>query len=134
MITRTSQYTQTGEQTRTAMPALLDLGQSVWLDYLQRGMTRSGELAGMIARGLRGMTSNPTIFEKAIAGSADYDAALAHAAPGETNRQVFEKLAVKDVQEAADLFRSVYDGTDGGDGFVSIEVSPELARNTEGSI
>jgi transaldolase / glucose-6-phosphate isomerase len=117
------------------MHALLDQGQSVWLDYLRRGMTRSGELAAMIADGLRGMTSNPTIFEHAIAGGADYDEALAElAASRATDREVFEALAVQDVREAADAFRRVYDETDGGDGFVSIEVSPELARDTEGSI
>jgi transaldolase/glucose-6-phosphate isomerase len=117
------------------MHALLDEGQSVWLDYLRRGMTRSGELAVMIADGLRGMTSNPTIFEHAIAGSADYDDALGEAAGSrKTDREVFEALAIQDVQEAADAFRPVYDETDGGDGFVSIEVSPELARDTEGSI
>ena len=124
-----------GHSTRTAMHALLDEGQSVWLDYLRRGMTRSGELAAMIADGLRGMTSNPTIFEHAIAGSADYDDALAEAgASSMTDREVYEALAIRDVQEAADVFRSVYDETAGEDGFVSIEVSPELARDTEGSI
>ncbi|MGH7501345.1 MAG: transaldolase [Longimicrobiales bacterium] len=119
----------------TAMHALLDHGQSVWLDYLRRGMTRSGELGAMIAGGLRGMTSNPTIFEHAIAGSTDYDDALAGdgAARG-TDREVFETLAIRDVQEAADAFRPVYDATEGGDGFVSVEVSPGLARDTEGSI
>jgi transaldolase/glucose-6-phosphate isomerase len=117
------------------MHALLDEGQSVWLDYLRRGMTRSGELAAMIADGLRGMTSNPTIFEHAIAGSADYDDALADTgAAGMTDREVYEALAIRDVQEAADVFRSVYDDTGGEDGFVSIEVSPELARDTQGSI
>lgn len=122
-------------RTRTAMHALLDEGQSVWLDYLRRGMTRSGELAAMIADGLRGMTSNPTIFEHAIAGSADYDDELAQAgASGMTDREVYETLSIRDVQEAADLFRPVYDETNGDDGFVSIEVSPELARDTEGSI
>lgn len=126
---------EVGHRTRTAMHALLDEGQSVWLDYLRRGMTRSGELAAMIADGLRGMTSNPTIFEHAIAGSADYDEALAEAgASGMTDREVYEALAIQDVQEAADVFRSVYDETGGEDGFVSIEVSPELARDTEGSI
>lgn len=119
---------------KTAMHALMGHGQSVWLDYLRRGMTRSGELAEMIAGGLRGMTSNPTIFEHAIVGSADYDDALRDSAARATDRAVFEALAVQDVQEAADAFRPVYDATDGGDGFVSIEVSPKLARDTEGSI
>ncbi len=122
-------------QPRKSMRALLGLGQSVWLDYLRRDMTRSGELAGMVADGLRGMTSNQTIFEQAIAGSADYDDALIDTAMSHaTDRETFEALAVKDVQEAADVFRAVYDETDGADGFVSIEVSPELARNTDGSI
>jgi transaldolase/glucose-6-phosphate isomerase len=119
----------------TAMRALLDLGQSVWLDYLQRGMTRSGELASLVAQGLRGMTSNPTIFEQAIAGSSDYDDAIREWSASErTDREVFEALAIQDVQEAADVLRPVYDATDGADGFVSIEVAPELARDTEGSI
>jgi transaldolase/glucose-6-phosphate isomerase len=117
------------------MHALLDEGQSVWLDYLRRGMTRSGELAGMIDAGLRGMTSNPTIFEHAIAGSTDYDDALSESARSDrTDREVFDALAIQDVQEAADVFRAVYDETDGADGFVSIEVAPELARDTQGSI
>ncbi len=117
------------------MRRLLDLGQSVWLDYLRRGMTRSGELAEMVAGGLRGMTSNPTIFEHALAGNTDYDEDLAQlAASRRTDGEVFEALAIRDVQEAADVFRPVYEETAGADGFVSIEVSPELARNTEGSI
>jgi transaldolase/glucose-6-phosphate isomerase len=136
MTLATAQHAHaTDHRTRTAMHALLDEGQSVWLDYLRRGMTRSGELAAMIANGLRGMTSNPTIFEHAIAGSADYDDALREAGvSGKTDREVFEALAIRDVQEAADVFRPVYDETDGEDGFVSIEVSPEVARDTEGSI
>ena len=88
----------------------------------------------MIANGLRGMTSNPTIFEHAIAGTADYDEALRDAGmSGRTDLEVFEALAIRDVQEAADVFRSVYDETDGADGFVSIEVSPDLAHDTKGS-
>ncbi|MEO8580056.1 MAG: transaldolase, partial [Gemmatimonadales bacterium] len=126
---------KTGRQAEKPMRGLLRLGQSVWLDYLRRGMTRSGELAGMVADGLRGMTSNQTIFEQAIVGSADYDNALLElSASSATDREMFESLAIRDVQEAADVFRDVYDETDGADGFVSIEVSPELARDTEGSI
>jgi transaldolase len=114
---------------------LLERGQSVWLDYLRRGMTRSGELTAMIDEGLRGMTSNPTIFEQAIAGSADYDEALREKSrQPTTDREVFDALAIQDVQEAADAFRGVYDETDGRDGFVSIEVGPELARDTRGTI
>jgi transaldolase len=125
----------TPTHTRSRMPALLELGQSIWLDYLRRDMLRSGELAELIAAGLRGMTSNPTIFEQGIAGDDDYDEALAHLAPSDrTDAEIFEALAVADVRDAADLFRPVYDRSDGGDGFVSIEVSPGLARDTRGTI
>jgi len=121
--------------TRSRMPALLELGQSIWLDYLRRGMIRSGELAGLIDTGLRGMTSNPTIFEQGIAEDDDYDEVLGRlATSGRTDAEIFETVAVEDVRSAADLFRRVYDQTNGGDGFVSIEVSPGLARDTRGSI
>ena len=123
------------EITQTAMQVLLEQGQSVWLDYLRRGMLRSGELQGLIDDGLRGMTSNPTIFEHAIGGSTDYDDALRTIGSSpKSSLQVFEQLAVEDVREAADLFRPVYDRTEGRDGFVSLEVSPTLARDTEGTI
>ena len=125
----------TKRTTQTAMQALLELGQSVWLDYLRRGMLRSGELQSLIDDGLRGMTSNPTIFEHAIGGSSDYDATLrALAASPKSDLEIFEQLAVEDVRQAADLFRPVYDATEGRDGFVSLEVSPTLARDTEGTI
>ncbi len=125
----------TSTHTRSRMQDLLDLGQSVWLDYLRRGMVHSGELAGLIDDGLRGMTSNPTIFEQGITGGSDYDDAIARmAASGRGDAELFEALAVEDVRSAADLFRPVYDRTDGGDGFVSIEVAPGLARDTKGSI
>ncbi|MBI4500403.1 MAG: bifunctional transaldolase/phosoglucose isomerase [Gemmatimonadetes bacterium] len=117
------------------MKQLLDLVQSVWLDYLRRGMTRSGELQGLIDQGLRGMTSNPTIFEHAIGGSNDYDDALAEiATESRSDAEVFEIIAVEDVREAADLFRPVYDATGSADGYVSLEVSPTLARDTAGTI
>src|SRR5919112_4387045 len=102
--------------TGSRMRALLELGQSIWLDYLRRGMLSSGELAGLIAEGLRGMTSNPTIFEGAIGGSTDYDEALARvAASDHSDFKVFEEIAVEDVRNAADLFRPVYDSSDGAD-------------------
>jgi transaldolase len=116
------------------MQALLEAGQSVWLDYLRRGMTRSGELSALIDDGLRGMTSNPTIFEQALS-STDYDDELAElSSSSRSEKDVFEALAIEDVREAADKFRRVYDATRGGDGFVSLEVSPGLARDTNGSI
>ncbi|MBA3258323.1 MAG: transaldolase [Gemmatimonadales bacterium] len=117
------------------MPALLELGQSVWLDYLRRGMLRSGELAELIAAGLRGMTSNPTIFEAAIGGSTDYDDVLAReAGSSRSDADVFEAIAVEDVRAAADLFRPVYAHSNGADGFVSLEVSPGVALDTAGTI
>lgn len=117
------------------MQAFLDMKQSVWLDDLSRDMTRSGELRDLIDRGLQGMTSNPTIFEKAITESAAYDHDLnAWSMSPETDLDVYERLAVRDIREAADLFRPVYNSTGSRDGFVSLEVSPEVARDTDGSI
>ncbi|MGH7517447.1 MAG: transaldolase [Gemmatimonadales bacterium] len=127
--------TATSSLTGSRMPALLALGQSIWLDYLRRGMLRSGELTKLIANGLRGMTSNPTIFEQAIAGSTDYDDAFAGVAgSSRSDADIFESVAVEDVRDAADLFRPVYERSNGGDGFVSLEVSPGLARDTAGTI
>ncbi len=125
----------TSTMTGFRMRELLEQGQSVWLDYLSRGMTRSGELAALIAAGLRGMTSNPTIFEQAIGHGADYDEGIARlAAAGHSDAKIFEALAIEDVREAADRFRPVYDDTDGADGFVSLEVSPAIARDTAKSV
>lgn len=121
--------------TTSKMMALLALGQSVWLDYLRRDMIQSGDLAARVADGLRGMTSNPSIFESAIGGSKDYDAALTGPSMrGKSDMDAFEAIEVEDVSMAADVFRTVYDSTDGADGFVSIEVSPRLARDTKGSL
>ena len=121
--------------TTSKMMALLALGQSVWLDYLRRDMIQSGDLAARVADGLRGMTSNPSIFESAIAGSKDYDAALTRPdIRAKSDADAFEAIAVEDVRMAAEVFRTVYDSTDGADGFVSIEVSPSLARDTQGSL
>lgn len=113
-----------------------DLGQSVWYDYIRRDLVTSGELARLIEEdGLHGMTSNPTIFQKAIAETDLYDEDIRrHAAHGKEPGAIFEALAVSDVQRAADVFRAVYDRSKGRDGFVSIEVAPRLAHDTEGSI
>ena len=112
------------------------LGQSVWYDYIRRGEIVAGDLKRLIDQdGLSGVTSNPSIFEKSIAGSKDYDAAIQKlAASGKEVPQIFESLAVEDIQMAADLFRRTYDATSGRDGFVSIEVSPTLAHDTAGTI
>jgi transaldolase len=111
-------------------------GQSLWLDYIRRDLIASGELRRMIAEdGLCGMTSNPAIFEKAIAGSHAYDADMrAMALAGQSAKAVYEALTQRDVQSAADAFRPVYDRTDGRDGYVSLEVNPHLALDTKGTI
>ncbi|HWA41081.1 MAG TPA: transaldolase [Gemmatimonadales bacterium] len=116
--------------------ALGQLGQSPWYDFITRELVRSGELARLIREdGLLGMTSNPTIFEKAVAGSSDYDADIQRlTAAGKSAAEVFEVLAVADVQAACDLFRPVWDARKNGDGTVSLEVSPTLAHDTAGTI
>jgi transaldolase / glucose-6-phosphate isomerase len=118
------------------LAALTAAGTSVWLDQIRRGMIESGELARMVQEdSLRGVTSNPAIFEKAILGSPDYDADMAEAAnEGLSAREVYRRLAVRDVQLAADVLRSVYDDTGGYDGYVSLEVAPRLAHDTEGTL
>ncbi|HNH27516.1 MAG TPA: transaldolase, partial [Anaerolineales bacterium] len=115
---------------------LTALGQSLWYDNIQRKLLVNGELKAMINRGdIRGVTSNPTIFQNAIAKTNDYDAALVPLAwAGWDAEKIFWQLAVEDIQEACDLFRPLYDESKGGDGYVSIEVSPFLARDTEGTI
>jgi transaldolase len=115
---------------------LAGLGQSVWYDYIRRDLYAGPELARMIEEdGLSGMTSNPTIFQKAIAGGSLYDEDIRKAgAEGKSPAEIFEALAVRDVQGAADVFRPVYDARGGDDGFVSIEVAPRLARDTQETI
>jgi transaldolase len=112
------------------------LGQSIWLDFIRRGMITSGELQQLIdADGLSGVTANPSIFEKAIDGSHDYDQAIhALGLAGKRPVQMYETIAVEDVGHAADLFRPVFERTGGRDGFVSLEVSPRLAHDTDGTI
>ena len=112
------------------------LGQSIWLDYIRRDLLASGGLRRLIEEdGLRGMTSNPAIFEKAIADSHDYDEDIrAMALEGKGAEAIYETLSQRDVQSAADEFRPLYDRTDGKDGYVSLEVNPHLAHDTQGTI
>ena len=111
-------------------------GQSFWLDNISRDLISSGRLSRLIEEdGLKGMTSNPAIFEKAITGSPDYDDDIGRlAAHGRSAVEIYEALAISDIQQAADRLSSVYDATDGADGYVSLEVSPELADDTTGTI
>lgn len=115
---------------------LTRLGQSVWLDYIRRGILDDGQLARLIEeKAVRGVTSNPAIFEQAIARSDDYDDALAAMrGRGVTASDAYEALAIEDIQRAADLFLPLYESTEGGDGYVSLEVSPELAHDGAGSL
>lgn len=114
---------------------LYEYGQSVWYDNIQRTMLHSGELQRLIADGVRGMTSNPTIFKNAIASGQEYQADInALRRQGRSPLEVYEALALADVGAAADEFRKLYEQSDGEDGYVSIEVSPRLAHDTQGTI
>jgi len=119
----------------TKLNQLAELGQSVWLDYIRRSFTLDGGLARLVNQGVRGVTSNPAIFEKAIAGNDDYDGQLRSLKEqGLTTREVYEVLAIEDIRNAADTLRAVYEATRGGDGYVSLEVSPELADDADGTV
>ena len=115
---------------------LAQLGQSIWYDNIQRGLLDDGTLAGMIAREeIRGVTSNPTIFMNAITKTADYDTELLPLlAAGHSATDAFWQLAIADIRAAADLFRPLYEATHGGDGYVSLEVSPTLADDTAATL
>ncbi|MDJ0923258.1 MAG: transaldolase [Acidimicrobiia bacterium] len=116
---------------------LHNAGQSVWLDFIRRDMLVEGELDTLVEDGIRGLTSNPTIFQKAIGGSDSYDEAIRAAleANAESSAmEIYEGLAVADIQDAADALRGVYDDSAAADGYVSLEVSPHLAADTAGTI
>jgi transaldolase/glucose-6-phosphate isomerase len=119
----------------TKLHELSQLGQSVWYDNIRRALLENGELQELVGAGVTGVTSNPSIFEKAIAGSADYDEALGElVTQGRSAAEMYEALVIQDIQRAADILRPVYDRTDGLDGYVSLEVSPTLAHDTAGTI
>ncbi|MEZ4557309.1 MAG: transaldolase [Caldilineaceae bacterium] len=117
------------------LQALREQGQSVWLDYIERGMLKSGELAELVADGVAGVTSNPSIFQSAIAKSDAYTEDLQVLIDRDlSNKEIYEALAIADIQAAADIMRPVYDGANGQDGFVSLEVAPDLAYDTDATI
>jgi transaldolase / glucose-6-phosphate isomerase len=121
--------------TRSSILQLLDQGQSVWLDNLSRDLLTTGGLEKLRRRGIRGVTSNPTIFHKAIAETSNYDEAIQAAARKKTSvSDIYESLVIDDIRGAADVMRPVYDESGGGDGFVSLEVAPDLAYDTERSL
>jgi transaldolase len=114
---------------------LHDAGQSVWLDFISRQILKSGEFGRLVQDGITGVTSNPTIFEKAVAGSHDYDGQIARLiGEGKSTTDIYEALVVEDIRAAADTLRPAFDATGGADGFVSVEVSPLLAHDTQGTI
>jgi transaldolase/glucose-6-phosphate isomerase len=135
-ITTEEKKTQAKAAVMTPLLGLQEQGQSVWLDYIRRNLITSGELKRLIDNdGLRGITSNPSIFEKAIAGSTDYADMLQELrAQNLSAGDIYERIAIRDIQDAADLLRPVYDATNRRDGYVSLEVSPTLARKTQESI
>ena len=119
------------------LKSLADHGQAVWLDFLSRGFIAKGGLKKLADDdGLRGVTSNPSIFEQAIGHSDEYDAAIARMLQAQDRSvgEIFEHLAVEDIQQATDVLRPTFDATHGADGYVSIEVSPYLAKDTQGTI
>ena len=119
----------------TTIQQLDSLGQSIWLDNINRTMIEGGKLKEMISEGLLGMTSNPTIFDKAISSSSEYDKYMEElCSKGKSTFEIYDELTVKDVQDAADIFRSVYEKTNGLDGYVSLEINPKLAYNIEDTI
>lgn len=114
---------------------LAKIGQSIWLDNISRSMIESGRLQQEINKGLRGMTSNPSIFDKSISTSNDYDATMRQLnGKGLSTFEIYDELTVRDVQDAADLFKPVYEKTNRLDGYVSLEINPDLAMNTQETI
>jgi transaldolase len=135
-MTTTTTLPKAGAKGVNPLKALLEFGQSPWMDYIRRDLLTSGGLKKMIQEdGLMGMTSNPTIFEKAITGSKDYaDILESPEAKKLDAKGVYEKIAIRDVQDATDIFKSVYQQTKRRDGYVSLEVAPTLANDTQGTL
>ena len=119
----------------TKLHELAHLGQAIWFDYIQRSIISSGELKKLVDQGVRGVTSNPSIFEKAMAGSTDYDQDMIPLIEsGKSAEEIYETLAMDDIRNAADVLRPLYEETKGLDGYISLEVSPTLAHDTEGTL
>jgi transaldolase len=135
-VTTPEKQAQSSTRAQNPLLELQKYGQSVWLDYIRRFLITSGDLQSLIDRdGLRGITSNPSIFEKAIAGSADYADFLDQLhAQGLSTGEIYERIVIRDIQDAADILLPVYKSTKRSDGYISLEVSPTLARDTQGTI
>jgi len=118
--------------TKTKLHEIAQLGQSLWIDNISRSMITSGKLKTLIDQGLRGQTSNPTIFKQAISASTDYDAKIQQLAEaGKSTFEIYDELTIRDVQDAADLFKGVYEATQGLDGYVSLEINPKLGNELD---
>jgi transaldolase len=121
--------------TKTKLHTLAEVGQSVWLDYIDRPLITSGGLTTYVFRGLRGVTSNPTIFQNAISESGEYDVQIQRMAlSGRSAEEIYEGLAIEDSRMAADILHPVFEATEGSDGFFSLEVNPHLAHDKQGTI
>jgi transaldolase len=121
--------------TKTKLHKLAELGQSIWLDYISRSLIKSGDLALYVQKGLRGMTSNPSIFEKAIAETDEYDDQIQSLAlEGKSSQEIYEVLAIEDIRNAADILRPVFDESEGADGYISLEVNPHLAHDKQSTV
>jgi transaldolase len=119
----------------TTVEQLGKLGQSVWLDYISRSLLKSGRLKELIGLGIRGMTSNPTIFDKAINSGSDYNNQIQELKKQDKSIfAIYDDITITDIQDAADIFRPVYEQTKGHDGYVSLEINPKLAYNTQETI
>ena len=120
---------------QTKLHELANLGQSLWLDYIRRPLLETGALQKWVDDGLRGMTSNPSIFNQAISQSQDYDAKISQLkAAGKTAFEIYDELTIVDIQDACDILKPVYETTKGLDGYVSLEINPQLANDTQASI
>jgi transaldolase len=120
---------------KSKIEELSELGQSLWLDYISRSLLQSGRLQELVGSGLRGLTSNPTIFDQAISNSQDYDEEIAAlAGQGRSIFEIYDDLTIADIRRAADLFKGVYERTHANDGYVSLEIDPRLAHKTAESI
>ena len=120
---------------KTTIEQLGEVGQSVWLDYISRSLLKSGRLKELIGLGITGMTSNPTIFDKAINSGSDYDDHIRELHnKGNALFEIYDNITIRDIQDAADIFRPTYDKTKGLDGYVSLEINPKLAYDTQETI
>jgi transaldolase len=128
-------YNEEEHMSKTTIEQLGEVGQSVWFDYISRSLLKSGRLKELIGLGITGMTSNPTIFDKAINSGSDYDDQITELhKKGKSLFEIYDNITVKDIQDAADLFKPTYDKTKGLDGYVSLEINPKLAYNTQETI